>query len=727
MTARRCFAIVLAAAVVVGCASTRRRPVPTTQPSAATKPVDKADLALDEIAPAPVLSSATAPATASTQATGEAPLDALELFAEARDALLQRKPYNAIKLLEQAAALDPKSYDIRFMLGQAYTGPGMSYDSAAAAYTAAAALEPDHIAVHFELGRLSIAKGDLPKAIEHFRRAMQTSEYREDDSQAALVDFFLARALQQAGYDRAALDVYVVLIERLETGGLQTRGVPELAYLVNQPETLFVQVGDLCNKRGLTADALHLYDLAAERKPDDFNFQAKLVRALIAAGKDTEAQQHATDVVQQFNASPAALSLMKETYRRFGGDEAVARELSKLHRDRPDDHTILYALVETLVDLHRSDEAQKQLAEAAQRMHYPSEMVRRLFKLYDNAGDTDASARLLIDTLTARPDATRELLPMWAEMLRSWRKNHLTMSRLQALHVAPESEASKQFWIAQMARIWGRDVLVRTSLEQAAKQVPPFPPVYRALLGQYWARDDWDQDQKRKASQELIDSVRRQGDEILALHLSGALMLAMNEPAKAAKEFAAAREAGDNSADLQLSYATALNAAGETDRARQVLWKLIGDRPTLEEAYAQLFSSYASTREGEKVVEVVRTWLSNDPMSINAKIVWATILDQMYNRPADAQRLYDELFEREPDNAELLGNMRNFYGPARIEQFLSKLEAKRAEQPTNRVLLEALVQTYASQQHIAEAARALDAARTAAGDDTDLLNLIGRL
>ena len=89
--------------------------------------------------------------------------------------------------------------------------------------------------------------------------------------------------------------------------------------------------------------------------------------------------------------------------------------------------------------------------------------------------------------LRSRPDATRELLPLWAELLRPWRSNHLTVSRLESLNVPASSQASKQFWLSQLARIWGRDVLARTSLEQAVKQTPPFAPAYRGLLGQYFA------------------------------------------------------------------------------------------------------------------------------------------------------------------------------------------------------------------------------------------------
>src|SRR3712207_7422961 len=53
-----------------------------------------------------------------------------------------------------------------------------------------------------------------------------------------------------------------------------------------------------------------------------------------------------------------------------------------------------------------------------------------------------------------------------------------------------------------------------------------FAPAYRALIGSYWARADWDEQQKRKASEELISNVERQGDQILASQMRGIVLLA---------------------------------------------------------------------------------------------------------------------------------------------------------------------------------------------------------
>src|SRR4029078_2830321 len=112
---------------------------PTTQTIATTRLSEAADLAIDDIQPKPVLRPTSAPAT-----TQPAALDAIALFAEGRDAMLTGKRYSAINLLEKAIRLDPDSYELHYLLGQANTGPGMSYEPAIAAFEAAAAIEDDH-------------------------------------------------------------------------------------------------------------------------------------------------------------------------------------------------------------------------------------------------------------------------------------------------------------------------------------------------------------------------------------------------------------------------------------------------------------------------------------------------------------------------------------------------------------------------------------------------------
>src|SRR5262245_1530319 len=113
--------------VVAGCAKTAapraavERPVVVATTAPATQPIDP-------IEPVPTL-PAPQPATQPAQP----PLDALELYARARDAQNQRQRFTAINLIEKALELDPGSFELNFALGRAYLVAGGSIDRAVAA------------------------------------------------------------------------------------------------------------------------------------------------------------------------------------------------------------------------------------------------------------------------------------------------------------------------------------------------------------------------------------------------------------------------------------------------------------------------------------------------------------------------------------------------------------------------------------------------------------------
>src|SRR5688500_800014 len=456
--ARAMLALVMIAAG--GCASSSSdssrsgkplAPVPTTRP--ASRPVKTAAaMTLDELPPRLKL-PASRPTTSPT--TAPAPLEAIALFAQARAKLLANQRVAAAGLLEDAIRLDPHSFELRYALGEAYSGAATTIDKSIDAFLLAAAINPNHLGVQTELGRQYLAKGDLEKAIVHLRLALLTSDYRRDNSGAASAEFLLARALQRNGNDRAALDAYARLLVRLRRPGA-TRAQGELAFLATQPEALFVQVGDLYARGGAYDDALRAYELASARRPEHFEYAAKIVRTLIAAGRRDAAAARAAEVVRSFRASADSLELLRETYRGAGGDAAVAARLNKLHQQSPDDRAILYSLVNVLNATNQRPEAERLLLGAVERGRYAIDDVRRLHDSYATREDVDAAALLLVNALAARPDSLRELIPLWSELLLPSRRNQLRVGRLQALSVPARAEAAKQFWISRLAQVWNR-------------------------------------------------------------------------------------------------------------------------------------------------------------------------------------------------------------------------------------------------------------------------------
>jgi predicted Zn-dependent protease len=256
-------------------------------------------------------------------------------------------------------------------------------------------------------------------------------------------------------------------------------------------------------------------------------------------------------------------------------------------------------------------------------------------------------------------------------------------------------------------------------LELATKQVPPFAPAYRALIGRYWGREDWNAERKNQAATSLIETVERHGNEALAAELRGLNFLNAGQAPRAVEQFAKAQKLGNDAADLRLAYTMALNMTGDNARAEQVLWKLAEQQPTCEEAYLQLFRGYLDRQQADRAIEVLKSWLQNDPASTNGHILEATVFLQAKQIGA-AERTLNDLFAREPDNPDVLTTLAAFYGQTgRMEEYVTKLEAQRAEHPENRTAVEQLVLLYATQKRLAEATRVLDAARESAAKDKD--------
>lgn len=725
MSGRTRLILLAATLAVAGCAHRTAGPV-ATRPvvQAATRPAapDNAEIALTDIQPVPVL-----PASRPAATTQPAPLDALDLYAQARRAMLDNRRFTAIALLEKAITLDPGSFELHYSLGRSYLQPGTPNDKALAAFEKAAAIDPQNLDVRVQIARLYIGDAKAAEAINHLRLAMQTDAYKKGNDDAAMVDLLLARALTQKGYYRAALDEYDTLTDRLEHAGPSIRSNPELLYLINRPEILLAQSAQVRESLGDYDGAIKGYDAALERDPANFELYTHVVHCLEAQERWNDAATRAAGAVRLFHASGESLDLLRDVYKRAGRPDSVADELAKLHKERPDDRALLYALADVLNAQGRTAEAEAILARQLETQHYDAELVRRLFRLYQQGGQVDDAARLLIETMAVNPDAQRETAAMWDEIVRFSQKNRLRLATLQKLEVSPVAQAAKLYWTSRLALIWNRDQLSKTSLEQAVKLSPPLPAAFRDRLTQIWSDGDATDAAKTAASEQLIRSADTQGQPALASELRGLLALNQKQPARAVEAFDEAVKLGRPSIDLQLNYASALIAQNQPAKAEQALWRIVTDNPTYDEAYALLFQYYLNQQNGQQALKVLRTWATADPTSVSARVVQANIYLQA-KRPEAAKQIIDPLFDQYPDNVEVLNAAQGFYAQSgQIDAYAQKLEEERTRHPQNRVAAEQLVRLYAAQKRTAAATRVLDAMRANAATDVDYLYYISHL
>ena len=695
---------------------------PTTNPFApavAWVPDEKALLTLDQITPAPVL-----PKPRGRSAGGSAPLDALQWFAQARAAMAGGQRQTAINLLEKAVSLDPDSPELYEELGRAYGGQ----EKATWAFEKALELDPGDVDVRQRLGRNYLLKNKLDEAFHHLRIATLTEAYKDDPDAAAVVDFFLGRVLQRKGYDRAALETYARLAKRIERP-VNPRGAnPDLVTLQSQPELTYGQMGELYEKFGQWDDAVKAYEIAAARGPDNFDVRARLVRATLAAGRPADAETRAAEVVVAFNANADSLKLYRDVFKAQGREAGVTPALEKLYKAKPTERALLFAIADAMKADGRGAEAEALLLDAARRAADGGEILKRVFDLHLERGDTAGAARLLVYALADNPDALRRLAPLWADLLRPSRGKQVRLPTLQAMKVDARAEASRLFWVSRVAELWDRDALARSALEQGAQQKPAFGPIYRALVADYWSRPDWDDAAKIEASGRLVTTVREQGNAALAAELDGLTLL--NQTGKA--EEAAARLAesvrlGNKAPDVYLTQARAAKLAGDAGKAESLMWKVVSDNPTYDDAYLDLFNEYLTRGEAGKAINVLGKWLAADPGNVRARVLRARVMHRAgQGMAAEAELL--ALFKDQPQSEQVLGAMYDYFFDARrVDELVQRLEEERRSNPANREAAERLVMIYHERGQHEQAVRVLDATRKAVEGDADLMYYVAHV
>jgi tetratricopeptide (TPR) repeat protein len=723
-----------------GCATAKHSPrqaavTAATNPAlrvavAASQPVDpKETMSLDQIEP-----KVTLPPPA-TQPSTPAPLEAIQLYARARAALVDGQRVEAIDLLERAAKLDPYSFDVQYDLARAYMASSASASPnsrALAALEKAASLHPDKLGLQLELGREYLNRNDTIKALEHLQLARLTVGYKSgnEPDTAAMVDFFLGRALRQSGYTAAALSSYESLLNRLAHPSFSPRNNPELVYFIRHPQILYTELGELYEKRGSYDESLQAYKLALESDKESTDLAVRIVRVSLRSGRGDEARAGAELIALRSHGSADSLELLKEIYTAGAGPGAYVQELAKLHAKHPTERLIFYALLDQLQAAGRADEAERLLVAAARDGKSDPDYTRRLFALYQSRNDIESAMRLLVDSLADRPDSLRDIGPLWGELLKPARRGRLRLGTLQQMQVPPREEAARLFWVSRLAEIWNRDALARSTLQQAAALKPPFPPVYRWLIGEYWARPDWDEKQKAEQCEQLAKTVEDEGDKALAAELRGRSLLSAGDATGAAKQFVAAEAPGNHSPDLQLMHARALLAGGNESRAEQLLWRLLSDWPQDEDAYQELFSIYLKRRSVDQALSTLGKWLKAIPTSVDARLLEAAINAQIGGPEnlAVARSIYETVFDEQPENRDVLRAMEVFFRHhGKLDDFLARLESERTRNPDNREAVEMLVSLYAGEKRLPEASRVLDAARAAVARDPDLLYYVAHL
>jgi tetratricopeptide (TPR) repeat protein len=727
----------ITALALAGCASKAKRPA-TTRPSTtrplATRPIDaKALLTLSQLEPKldpPRAAATTAPATGPLP-----PLDAIELYATARDAILTGRRQAAVDLLEKAAALDSQSFEIRYALGKAYlNGP---WDERSLAWLLKAAeLDPDRVELQTDIGRQLLAKGDWDEGVRRLRLALLASDAESEPAATAVAELDLSKALADRGYDTAAVELLERLRSRVASPSLDVRMNPALFYFVTRPEFLALRAGELYERIGRYDRALAAYAPVADADPTHFESRARVVRTLANAGRFDDAAAAAAEAVAQFRASPESLVLLRDVYRAIGREGQAVEQLRRLHEQRPDDRPLLYALADLLAADERHADAIAVLERAAARDPDDFEIVRRLVLLGQEARPDDglAAGARLIRWSADHPDSIHVMSALWSQLVRPRPEGRLRPATVEALDVgpsvSPRLQAARLYWASRVAGAAGRRAVVRDTLRRvvAIDATPPFAPAYRGQLDALWSRNDLTPDQKASTSNELADRAKRLGDASLGEELRGLSLLNQKKPNDALEAFDQAVNLGGRSPDLQLGRALAARAAGDVPRFEQLLWKLIGDWPQYDDGYETLYAHYVQSGAGPQADKVLSTWQSADGQSVSCRLARVRRYFAAGN-PSVGEKLLLETFDDAPDHPQVhLFLEALFRETDRVDNLADRFRTKLADNPADLTIVSRLVDLDVERGRQRDAVWEVDAARKAVGDaDADALYQIAHL
>jgi tetratricopeptide (TPR) repeat protein len=405
-----------------------------------------------------------------TQPAGAAPLDALRLYAQGRDALLRGRKAEAVQKLSAAIEADGASATVWLDLGQALLG--IDDNRALSAFRQASAYDPHSLDARVYAARLLVERNDKPAATEQLRLAQLSSHYKYPGVDAALVDLLLGKLLEEQGMPVAATACYGRVLRTVETRALGLQRHPELAELAMRPSVLRLRMADLAAKSARPGEAVDLYRKLMADEPGAAPVLRLRVAAVLAdSGNLAGAAAEAISVVDQFDASRGSVQAYIDLFAAHGGDRAALRQLDSAPAAPASDQTDRAVLGARLERRVGNVEAALRRLEVA-RSSITGEYVRELTAAYRASGRGDALAIRLLRLMTEQPTAWPQIARGWRILTQPAQPAPLRDKVLDAMPVPEDLAAAKAFVVASVAQEAGKPLVAQRKLTEAARLNP---------------------------------------------------------------------------------------------------------------------------------------------------------------------------------------------------------------------------------------------------------------
>lgn len=585
---RPAIALAAAAAVQGGCAA--RPKIAADRPPALQS--------LAELPPIQLPPPAARPTT-------PAPAEALQRYAQGRDALLQDKKRDAQIKLQAALKLDPASAVAHHDLGYAFLG--LDNTRAAAEFNQATAYDPLDADSRVQLARLLLNDKKFQAAVDQLRLARLSPDAADDDSLSAMIDLLLGRLLQ-ASRPTAALECYEHVIALIDDGKLQLRGRPELAELLRQPDILVIQAGDLALAVGQFPKAADLYDRVKRDNPQAAGvLEMRIAGAELSAGHTDQATRRALAIVEKQQASFSSVAAYIGLFDQHGGVAGALRQLDGLKPTPGEDVSSRCVLRSQL--LLRTDDAPAAMKEIDQAARFDLPAVRQTVHAYRAAGQGDVLIQKLLERTAAGPSQWPAIMRGWAMLSQLGQPQPLLADRLAATAVPPKLEAAKLLVTAQLRLGQGEPVAAKNLIGRAQANDPALAAALTTGPASQVTPDDAFDDVSG-----LVDLILDNSDdpELLAALVGELLQQGQKQLVQAALHLASGRQ--PKNVVLASSYAQVLADDEQRTEAIAVLDRAAA-APSASELYF-LSSQYSALNENASAEKVLRRALAIDPNNV---------------------------------------------------------------------------------------------------------------
>lgn len=518
------------------------------------------DSVLDEIRARPAFSEPVEQVTV----PDDDRVQALRLYARARQALAAQDHETALTLLENASKLDPMAGEVWQMLGQAQFTSGLR-STAITSLERAARLGIDDPRIWSMLGLEALRRRNSADAARWLTAALDGVDPQVDATSLAWLEVSLGELLGDEGYLAASAELLETALGLVSKAAASEDQRSEYATLIRRRPQLWMRVGDARAWLGDWSSAASAYDRAGVELSDDQELEVEERR--IAA------------LTRMHHSAEAALVLLESLKRRNGlaGDAqlAVAREIAA---DEPLFAGALRVLPEQFVS--PTPAARARFAVLLLATSTDLSLEQRLNLL---APDWPLLARHVVELLTPLPSADAR----WqaARALATRRPDDVSIIA-DALYAAPLLSADELMVRSQDADVLSASVRLRMQtpvrtldLDRLAAQPGGLPIAIMTAV----ATGRWDR----------VDSLLAAGAESPA-PVRWRAQAAGLDPVSALATWDAWRQDHIPTATQLIEAARIAASAGEAARSVDLLSEATQADPYLEQAYGLLIGSLLS-------------------------------------------------------------------------------------------------------------------------------------